>query len=68
MLFTTNIVFLTIQEQDNNPGAAQAQHSERGAVRGPGEPLPRAVQARDGASAAGEDEPRRGAATDSRRY
>lgn len=55
-----------IQKQDNNPGAAKAQHPERGAQRRPGGALPGAVQARDGAAAAGEDEPRGGAAPDTR--
>lgn len=57
-----------MQEQDYNAGAAKAVHRERGAERRPGGALPGAVQARDGAAAAGEDEPRRGAAPDTRRH
>lgn len=59
---------MVLQEQDHNPGANEAQHRDRGAQRRRGGPLPAAVQARDGAPAAGEDEPRRGAAPDTCRH
>lgn len=57
-----------MQKQDDITGAAEAKHNEWGTERGSGGALPGAVQAWDGATAAGEDEPCRGVAPDTRRY
>lgn len=59
---------ICVQEQDDIARAAEAQHCERGAQRRSGRTVPGPVQARDGAAAAGEDEPRRGAAPNTRRH